>query len=816
MMKKSIIAKAMILALGLAAVSCSDVTGDFGSGKGRLAPTVGCDSDVEGMGQTLSRAAGDITADDLSLTLSKDDGSYRQTWDKISDFDVEKQFSVGNYTLTAFYGDPQDEGFDKPAFIGSAPVKIADGQTSQVSLTATVANSKISVVYTDAFKKYMADYSGQFVTSKAAYDYGKDEVRPLHVAPGQVAFNVHVVKPNGNEATFEVAKLNTEARHHYVITVDLNSGNVSDAVLEVTFDDTLEQEPVTIDLSDEILMSPIPQITAEGFTPGTPVELMAGVNNNVKVQLNLQAMAGFKSVTLTTESEYLQANGWPATLDLLAATDAEQAMMKARGLRVVGLWGNVGTMALLDFGPMTEYIVAGDYRFTVSITDDFGRTLETPVTLELSLYEPGFELSVAEGTYFTSGMPISFNLSTNIAITQDKLKLEYKNSRGTTSELPIIGFAESESRTSTYTITVTAPSDVENTLKLKLSCGRIGSNELEIPATPFDLSFTDSDVFATHAYMDILPTAGNAAPDLSAAQIVFCNADGSFTNASKTAVSTYFDVTSLSADTQYTVRAKIGNNYSKAHTFRTEKNTQLPNSGMEEWSNTAGKSSYWSIDYVSADKNNLIWDTMNLLTTSEGGSAGAPGCGYCAKSGTTPVSDAHSGKAALIQTVGWGNGNTAWRNTIGSGISGGKCENLTVGELYLGHYDTSSKTAVYDGHVFASRPSSVKFWAKYVPKNSADWGTAEARILASDGTIISSKNITIPKTDAYTQFSVPFTYTRGSKCAAKIVVIFKSSGNTACQAINNNNLSSPPSSTVTTSQGYIGSKLYIDDIELTY
>lgn len=377
-MKKSIITKAMILAMGLIGISCSEETGGYGSGSGRIAPSVGCDSDVEGMGQTLSRAGDEITVDDLSMTLSKDDGSYRHTWDKVSDFDKTKEFGVGNYTLTAFYGDPESEGFEKPAYSGSVPVRVSDGQTSRVSLTATVVNAKISVVFTDEFKKYMTDYSGQFVTAKGTYEYTKDETRPLYIAPGSATFTVRVVKPNGQEGSFNIASINAQARHHYVITVNVNGGNVSDASMTVSFDDTLEQEPVIIDLSDKIMSKPAPEIATEGFTAGSPVNLIAGVTNNAKAQLTLTAMAGFKSVTLNTESSYLIANGWPESIDLLTATTAEQTLMTDKGLKVVGLWKNPGTMALIDFAPMAEFLTAGTARFTVSVTDILSRTVEAP------------------------------------------------------------------------------------------------------------------------------------------------------------------------------------------------------------------------------------------------------------------------------------------------------------------------------------------------------------------------------------------------------------------------------------------------------
>ena len=46
-------------------------------------------------------------------------------------------------------------------------------------------------------------------------------------------------------------------------------------------------------------------------------------------------------------------------------------------------------------------------------------------------------------------------------------------------------------------------------------------------------------------------------------------------------------------------------------------------------------------------------------------------------------------------------------NTAAGGLS--KCENATVGELYIGHYDSNTQKAVYDGIEFTSRPKSLIF-----------------------------------------------------------------------------------------------------------
>ncbi|MDE7125608.1 MAG: DUF4493 domain-containing protein, partial [Muribaculaceae bacterium] len=118
------------------------------------------------------------------------------------------------------------------------------------------------VDYTDAFIGYMTDYSAE-LQGKSIF-FAKNENRAAYVVPGPVSLNVSVTKPNGKSATLNAAAFTAEARHHYHITVDVNEGGVGDAVLTIIFDDMLDQESVSIDLSDELFDAPAPQFACKG------------------------------------------------------------------------------------------------------------------------------------------------------------------------------------------------------------------------------------------------------------------------------------------------------------------------------------------------------------------------------------------------------------------------------------------------------------------------------------------------------------------------------------------------------------------------
>ena len=159
-MKKTIfygVVSAMLLA------GCSEDNGMItGEGEGSFYPVVNLDSEV--VSADNGRAGGDVTVDDLSLRLTSADGSFMKSWASVSDFSTDEKFKIGNYTLEAFYGSSSDEGFEKPYYYGFAELTVMENKETPVSLTASLANSMVSVTFSDNLKNYMEAFSAN-VTS---------------------------------------------------------------------------------------------------------------------------------------------------------------------------------------------------------------------------------------------------------------------------------------------------------------------------------------------------------------------------------------------------------------------------------------------------------------------------------------------------------------------------------------------------------------------------------------------------------------------------------------------------------------------------
>lgn len=273
-------------------------------------------------------------------------------------------------------------------------------------------------------------------------------------------------------------------------------------------------------------------------------------------------------------------------------------------------------------------------------------------------------------------------------------------------------------------------------------------------------------------------------------------------------------ITGLTPGTNYQVRLKYGKHYKETN-VATYPIIELENGDMEHWTKEgpANNNTYWYVMYPwNEEDEKKYWNTINLTTTQDGEVRNSSWnilppytwTTYVANSGTISVTDSHSGNAALIRTVGWGSGSTAAGDAS-------DIKHVTPGELYLGSYDLSSHLPVY-GIEYKSRPTNVKFWCKYEPKSS-DLMIAQIIIMDANGETIGSASVPENESGAianWTEKTLDIQYTDLEKEPSKMYILFKSG------SLTDTNVMDKPSFGNLSDGESVGSKLYIDDVELIY
>lgn len=174
------------------------------------------------------------------------DASSVRIWNgKVSEWDAATQLSVGTYTVTASYGDPSVEGFDKPFFTGSSSFTVVGAETAEVSIPVTMGNSIVKIVCTDNFKNYFSDYEFSLKRfSQEVVAFVKDETRGAFVDCMDFTIEGNFVSAVGSEYRFSKEYSGINPATAYTVRFDMT--NIGGLRLIVTFNDTVD----TVELED--------------------------------------------------------------------------------------------------------------------------------------------------------------------------------------------------------------------------------------------------------------------------------------------------------------------------------------------------------------------------------------------------------------------------------------------------------------------------------------------------------------------------------------------------------------------------------------
>lgn len=275
-------------------------------------------------------------------------------------------------------------------------------------------------------------------------------------------------------------------------------------------------------------------------------------------------------------------------------------------------------------------------------------------------------------------------------------------------------------------------------------------------------------------------------------------------------------------------------------------NSDLPNAGFEYWSLaadengsnapaltqtiTGGIVSGWSEKISSPyrfweialpwDETHIEtkgWNTLNVYTTQDGKPSSTVSfisttfswARYVANSGTIQT-EGVKGSAALVRTVGWGSGNSAVGESSTAII-----KKITPGELFIG--SNSDEQNIYK---FNSRPSKLRFDYKYETKNGNDHFVVEIVLKDKKGEIITTYSLPASKAVTNTKWStmdLPIEYKGNSALlkADQIFIRFVSSNSNEYDFLKENLMVWPSDKNLSNGE-YVGSQLYIDNVELIY
>lgn len=233
-------------AIVLATVSCSTkISGGGDTATGFVKFTVESTDEIALVTKgNLSDYTSLPASSDFRLVVKNSDGApvYEGA---VSEWSSTTPLTLGNYSVTATYGEEGVEGFGKPYFVGSAQFAVQGGQSTSVSIPVKLGNSIVKIECSDNFKKYFTDWAFKVTTGTGTIiDFPKDETRAAFIDAYKFSISGNLTSQGGTVKSFSKDYNTLEANTCY--TVKFDASNVGGMTVSVTFDDKVE----TVDLGD--------------------------------------------------------------------------------------------------------------------------------------------------------------------------------------------------------------------------------------------------------------------------------------------------------------------------------------------------------------------------------------------------------------------------------------------------------------------------------------------------------------------------------------------------------------------------------------
>ena len=838
---------------------------------GKLSFQMGVDTTLVGSSSTrasnILELSGFDDPDSYKVVISQDSGVVAE-YARFDKMPAEIELEAGAYSVEVSKGTKTAAAFNSPYFFGKQDFTIVKDMTTPVEVTASMENSRVTVDFSDDFVATYKDYTLSFMTNKMTLPlvYEKGEYRPMYFqadASGtKLTIGMELVNVYGKDVQY-TATTTIKQKQWTKLTVRTDEKGLNGVAIDVVLnDETKETVYVNIGIPDFMeKLKGAPYISSEVFHWGDTNESMEEPSECTKEECSASATvdvtAGGKVnqvlLTLKDASNTVIINQY----DLVNLTDEQAKYLKdsfgfelsENELKKGSMSGLIDLKAIISALP--GKIEESYYELSLTVVDAMPIPNTTTKTVKITVPKVGDNSidwgnfpSDAEYASFSEDQVVEMTVPAGIkaaTISIDGLDIKEQDINTPINGISVKKEADKVSLTFTkewfnslsfnedkapknYTITLNVIDNLDRTIDNN-------SRSFKVNAPLFAWAEENAvDAFAKYVFLKIQTYHPENVTFYGNGQQIESENIVTLENSETLGVVT-FVLKNLNSATSYEISAKYNNDDKLVleTKFTTEKAQLLGEIGkLENWEAEGGEGhndvetlagvarKYKHAPYRSWEKWNVSgWETLNAKTTQYGGensgrfySAPYNWTRYVANSGTIRTKG-FNGYAALIRTVGWGKGNTA------AAISSmGTCENLTPGELYLETYNAGTHSASYDGYSLGSRPFAVSFAYKYIPKNSADWGLVIIEVKDASGNSLVKEEKQIFARSSYIVETIRLNYTLLGK-ATKILVSFKSSGNSACWEKNEDNLTPPPARNLSNGE-YVGSQLYIDDVELIY
>lgn len=744
-------------------MSCSNEAPWSASGKadGKINLSVETDGKI-----LMGTRADDVSplvpnANEFSISLKSIDGSYDQTWKTLNSFNDEDGFPMGSYHISASFGSMDSEGFSNPYFYGESAVTVLKGESSNVGITATLANAMISIRYSDDFSNFFPGHSCIVSTGKEPVIFVQSESRPAYISTGNAELKLTLTNSANQTVTLSPASFKAEPRKHYIVTFGVEGNtNIGYGSLNVEWSEEVVSEEREITLSEEMFTTPPPAVSLEGFSVTEP--LFEGLDYEaVNPEFHVMALAGLDEakLTLTASSNGVLPLSFEE-IDLVNADENSYLLLKNAGIEPAGFNDKVSQFGVINFKEYIKKLAPGSYGASLEVTDSYGRSIETPVELNVTI--KGIEYK------FLSYTKPDFNSDEIIVMVESNSEIIKNQLVFTADDGSDLNVLSAECISEEKPVSPETSLDYVFTYKLKFG-NKINDCKVKVQTfvptkTRHNLdadvempAFTiERDAFARYVKMKLGADIDEALKKLILEKgVIYDSGVSTSIKLSNIydAASDQITLTGFDPNKTYNYAVNLGktfySGYNNNAQFRTEVAADVPNGNFENLVETINEPDIKAGGQLKYGANKMQNYTNILVNEPEGWSSiNKKTCYHDSQNRNTwymVPSTLAANNEVLIRSVAYDHaGEEIQLDDHGLSVKRKYSRkypqnfaNYAAGELFLGNYsyDSNGEDRSGEGVIFESRPSKITFDYTYLPIGS-EKGEVKVEIFDSEDNLI--------------------------------------------------------------------------------
>lgn len=332
------------------------------------------------------------------------------SYEKYSDMPTSIDLEAGTYQLKAFLGDLLPAKFEAPYFAGTTKFQVEANKKTSASVTCALANTKVSVSYSDDFVEAYPDYSLSMTTAHTteALVFKKGETRSAYFqadSTGQkLNMSMSLTSLENEKTTFTPSAITIKPREDVKLLFKTDGEAVSGVKLEITIDGSTADTTMNIGVPDYMLPLDPPLITPVGFVSGEVLEVSSvdASNYNIDIMASMFAGGTIDSCIVEINSSYLKAKGLKERYDLANLSEKDKAILDGYFPIEAGMYRqrsyNLDLKQTLVKKLCEDTEAQGIHEFTFIVKDSLKmHQASKPVILKLKPVVPEIQMAMREG-----------------------------------------------------------------------------------------------------------------------------------------------------------------------------------------------------------------------------------------------------------------------------------------------------------------------------------------------------------------------------------------------------------------------------------